>query len=108
MERGYNEKYDKKSDIKSPGMWFWGEKKNRYLKKIITFNIPYFQAFQNVRNKMEELHILFWLLIKRVKGHLQMIYGFDLARSLRIAWLEPNQPNLRKMEDVNRVGKNLA
>ena len=27
--------------------------------KKITFNIPYFQAFQNVRSKMEELHILF-------------------------------------------------
>ena len=34
-----------------------------------------------------------------------MFYGFGLARSLRITWLEPNQPNLRRVEDVNRVEK---
>ena len=28
-----------------------------------------------------------------------------MARALRITWLEPNYTNLRKVEDVNRLGK---
>ena len=28
-----------------------------------------------------------------------------MARDLRVAWLEPNYPNLRRVEDVNHAGK---
>ena len=31
-----------------------------------------------------------------------------MARALRITWLEPNYPNLTRVEDVNHVGKKLV
>ena len=31
-----------------------------------------------------------------------------MARALRITWLEPDYPNLSKVEDVNNVGKKLC
>ena len=34
--------------------------------------------------------------------------GFGMARALNINWLEPNNPNLTRVEDVNHVGKKLV
>ena len=34
-----------------------------------------------------------------------LLSGFGMARALRITWLEPNYPNLRRVGNVNHVGK---
>ena len=34
--------------------------------------------------------------------------GFGMTRALNINWLEPNNPNLTRVEDVNHVGKKLV
>ena len=39
---------------------------------------------------------------------LEMIFYSRCLRALRITWLEPNYPNLRKVKDVNHVRKELA
>lgn len=69
MEKGYNEKMRKQ--ILSPREYYRNdllerEKPPMYEKKP-TFNISYYPAFQNVRNIMEDLHILLTPIKERKK-----------------------------------------
>ena len=58
---------------------------------------------------MEELHILLTpnKEHKKIFPHVPVV-GFRDVRALRITWLEPDYPNLSKVEDVNNVGKKLC
>ena len=57
---------------------------------------------------MEEMHILLTLNKEHKKTFPDVcVVGF-MARALRISWLEPNYPNLTRVEDVNHVGKKLV
>ena len=37
-----------------------------------------------------------------------LLQGFGIERALRIIWLGPNSQNLRRVEDVTHVVKNIA
>ena len=89
-------------------MIFWKEKSNRCLRKKLTHNITY-APFQNVRSILEELNIA----LTPDKEHKKVFPNvnfveFRMARTLRITWLEPNYQNVRRVEDLNYVGKKLA
>lgn len=77
------------------------------VEKKLTFSITYYSTFQNIKSIMEELHVLFELLIKTVRVYLLLfqLYFSGIANSLRIAWLEPHYPNLMSVEKVNHLGK---
>ena len=109
MERGYNEKMIRKQILSARehcrNDLLEKEKQLMSVRKL-TFNITYYPAFQNVRSIMEELHIL----LTPNKEHKKVfpdlpVVGFGMARALRITWLDPNYPNLMRLEDVNHVGK---
>ena len=82
--------------------------------KKLTFSITYYPAFQNVRSIMGELYILLTLhkehkkvfpVAPAVAGFWN---GFGMTRALTVTWLELNYPNLRRVEDVNHVGKKIC
>ena len=65
-------------------------------------NITYYPVFQNVRGRMEELHIS----LTSNKEHKQVfpnvpVVGFGMSIALML------YPNLRKVENMNHVGKKL-
>ena len=61
MERSYNEKRLRKQILRSRehSRKDFLERKNQQMsEKKLTFNFTYYPTFQDVRNTMEELHIL--------------------------------------------------
>ena len=61
MERGYNEKMIRKQTLRAREHSrndLLEKEKQQMSEKKLTFNIPYYPAFQNVRSVMDELHIL--------------------------------------------------
>ena len=107
MERGGIEKMIKKQILNA-----WEHCRNNILEgdkqemseKKLMFNNMYYLAIQNVRSIIEELHILFTRnKIQKKLFPNETVIGFRNCKSypLRITWLEPNYPRLRRLEDVN-------
>lgn len=107
MERGSIEKVLKKQILNA-----WEHCRNNILEgdkqqmseKKLMFNNMYYLTIQNVRSIIEELNILFTSnkIHKKVFPN-ETVIGFRNCKShpLRITWLEPNYPRLRRLEDVN-------
>ena len=76
--------------------------------KKLTFNITYYLVFQTIMSIMEELHILLTLSKEHKKVFPNApVLGFRMARAIRITWIEPNYPNLRRVEIWTMWEKNL-
>ena len=110
MERSYNEKMIRKQILTahehSRTDLLEREKQQMSYQKL-TVNISYYLAFQNVRARMEELHIL----LTPNKEHKVFpnvpVIGFRNGKNLKDFLVRAKLPNLTAVADVNHMGKNL-
>ena len=83
------------------------KEKQQMSEKKLTFNITYYQVFRNVRSIMEDLYILLAPNKEHKRYFLMcLLQGFGMAGASRITCLEPNYPNLTRVEDVNHLFRN--
>ena len=109
MERGYNEKMIHKQISRARGHSrndLLEREKPQMSRQKLTFNITYYQAFQNVRALMEELHIL----LTPDKEHKKVfpnvpVIGFRNGRSLKDFLVRATLPNLNKSGRCEPCGK---
>ena len=79
---------------------------SEYDQKKLTFNITYYPVFQNVRNILQELHIL----LTPDKEHKNVfqdipVVGFRNGNSLKDRLVKAKLPKFEKQEGLNHVAK---
>ena len=107
MERGYNGKLIRKQILRArenSRKDFLEREKTETFEPKLTFNIIYHPFFQNIRNTLQELH----LLLAPDKEHKKVfpdapVVGFRNGKSLKDYLVEQLYLKLMKMGDVNHV-----
>ena len=112
MERGYNWKIIRKQILRAREYSrkdLLEREKAETSEPKLTLNITYYPVFQNIRNILQELHLLLAPDKKQKKVFSNVpVVGFYDGKSLKDSSSELSYLELMKPGDVNHVGKKLV